>query len=65
MAGEGQDVEVVVQEDTRVVGREAQDEPLVEPVDHVLMCLSSKPEEDSVYNRVTLQLVLTWSVRPY
>ena len=43
VAGQRQDVEIVVQEHTGVVGGQAQDKPLVKPVDHVLVSLCSEP----------------------
>ena len=39
MAGDGQDVQGVVQEDDRVIAGQTRDKPFVETVDHVLVGL--------------------------
>ena len=45
MAGQGQDIEVVIQEDAGVVGGQAQDESFIEPVDYILMGLCAEPRK--------------------
>ena len=45
MAGEREDVEVVIKENTGSVGGQAQDESFIKPVHHILVCLGPEPGE--------------------
>ena len=64
MRGQGQDVEVVIEEDAGVVGGQTEDESLVESMNHILMCLGSEPATVDLVNKNHGEDDSTWSEHP-
>ena len=54
VAWQGQDIQVVVQEDAGVVRCQTQDESFIESVNHILMSLSSKSMKCKKWRRIVL-----------